>query len=92
MKWRQLSQIKENKKSFETSFKPMWHETKTCSYLELLSLSNWNVGNILLNFFFLFATYYHIRIKEFQNKIIELRNENEQKRTGRWQMFFRIGV
>ena len=36
-KWSQLDQIKENKNSSEASFKPIWHEIKTWSYLELLS-------------------------------------------------------
>ena len=34
-KWNQMNQIKENKISFETNFKPMRHEIKTWSYLEL---------------------------------------------------------
>ena len=31
-KWNQLNQIKENKNSFGTSFKPMWHKRKTWNY------------------------------------------------------------
>ena len=27
-KWNQMNQMKENKKSFETSFKPTWHKIK----------------------------------------------------------------
>ena len=33
----ETKRIKENKNSFETCFKPMWHEIKTWSYLELIT-------------------------------------------------------
>ena len=33
-KWNQLNQMNENKNSFETSFKSVWHEIKAWCYLE----------------------------------------------------------
>ena len=63
-----LNQLKENKNSFETFFKPMWHEIKTWSYLELIT----STKRVKCSSYFL-ASYQNKRVA-----IIELRNENKQ--------------
>ena len=51
-----MNQIKENKNSFETSFKSMQHKIKTSSDLELLECKMF-----FLNFF---TTYQYLKMKE----------------------------
>ena len=69
-----MSQVKQKKKqsdinwlklepSFETSFLPMWHKTKTWKYLELIS-STKTAKCSFQNVFF--TTYYYVKIEELQ--------------------------